>query len=198
MATLPATDISQARQYFDRTQKHVLEVTEGLSEAQWKFKPAPDRWSIAEILEHMVIVHGRVRERIFGQLPQAPPPPESTDLRKIDAIILEKIPDRSIKAKAPAVIEPTGHWALSEARDRLSQSYVMLLEIVESTPDLRAHSLDAPPLRVVTEGAYTAMDGYQWALTAAAHDQRHARQILEVKADPHYPRALSTDAAGVA
>jgi len=31
------------------------------------------------------------------------------------------------------------------------------------------------------------MDGLQSALTAAAHDQRHAAQILEVKADPNYP-----------
>jgi hypothetical protein len=31
------------------------------------------------------------------------------------------------------------------------------------------------------------MDGYQWALTVAAHDQRHVFQILEVKADPNYP-----------
>jgi hypothetical protein len=46
---------------------------------------------------------------------------------------------------------------------------------------------DSPPLRVVTNGAHTTMDGYQWAMAAAAHDERHVRQILELKASPDYP-----------
>jgi hypothetical protein len=33
------------------------------------------------------------------------------------------------------------------------------------------------------------MDGYQLILTAAGHEERHVRQIEEVKADPEYPRA---------
>jgi hypothetical protein len=33
------------------------------------------------------------------------------------------------------------------------------------------------------------MDSYQWALTVAAHDERHVRQMLEVQAHPDYPRA---------
>ena len=44
-------------------------------------------------------------------------------------------------------------------------------------------------LRVVTNGAFETMDGYQWVLTAAGHDERHVRQILELKEDPNYPAA---------
>jgi uncharacterized damage-inducible protein DinB len=80
MTTLESTDIDQARQYFDRSRGRVVEVTTGLSDAQWKFKPAPDRWSIAEILEHMVIVHERVIRRVREELPQAPAPPPDRDL----------------------------------------------------------------------------------------------------------------------
>ena len=101
--------------------------------------------------------------------------------------MLEKIPDRSIKAKAPDYIQPTGLLTLRDALDRLFHGYERLTECVESTPGLREHVLEAPPLRIVTNGAYDSMDGYQWALTAAAHDQRHVAQILEVKADPSYP-----------
>ena len=46
--------------------------------------------------------------------------------------------------------------------------------------------MEAPPLRIVTNGEFDTMDGYQWALTAAGHDERHVRQILEVKADPNF------------
>jgi hypothetical protein len=82
----------------------VVEVTTDLSDEQWRFKPDPDRWSIAEILEHMVIVHERVLGRVREQLPQAPAPPADRDYHKLDAIVLEKIPDRSIKGKAPDYI----------------------------------------------------------------------------------------------
>ncbi len=75
MITLEATDIEQAHQYFARTLKRVTDATTGLSEAQYRFKSAPDRWSIAEILEHLVIVHERVLVRIQEQIPTAPAPP---------------------------------------------------------------------------------------------------------------------------
>jgi hypothetical protein len=32
------------------------------------------------------------------------------------------------------------------------------------------------------------MDGYEFVLFIAAHSERHTKQILEVKADPNYPK----------
>ena len=187
MTTLETTDLQQARQYFCHTRNRVAEATTRLSDAQWSFKPAPDRWSIAEILEHMVIVQERVLERLRDQFPKAPAPPPDRDNRQIDAIVFERIPERSPRVTAPPVIEPTGQWTLPDTMDRLFRNYERLTAFVESTPDLREHILESPPLRVVTNGAFDTMDGYQWALTAAAHDERHVRQILEVKTDPNYP-----------
>jgi len=187
VTTLESIDLDQARQYFGYTRRRVVDATTGLSDAQWRFKPAPDCWSIAENLEHMVIVQERILGPVLEQLAQAPAPPVDRDCRQVDAIVLDKIPDRSIKAKAPDFLEPTGLWTLPAALDRLFRNYEHLTEFVESTPDLREHILDSPPLRVVTNGAFDTMDGYQWALAAAAHNERHVRQILELKADPNYP-----------
>src|SRR3712207_3666026 len=36
-----------------RTEARFLKSIDGLSEAQWNYKPAPDRWSIAECAEHI-------------------------------------------------------------------------------------------------------------------------------------------------
>ena len=49
-AAASAQEVTQAEkdkalQYLETTKKNVLEATKGLSEAQWNFKPAPDRWS---------------------------------------------------------------------------------------------------------------------------------------------------------
>src|SRR5690242_17973754 len=118
MTTLESTDLDQARQYFNHTRGRVLAVTAGLSEAQWRFKPSPECWSIAENLEHMIIVRERILGPIRERLAQAPAPPLDRDNQAIDAIVLRKIPDRSIKAKGPDVIHPTGQWTPSEALDR--------------------------------------------------------------------------------
>jgi len=34
----------------------------------------------------------------------------------------------------------------------------------------------------------SAQDVYQWFLMISTHSQRHILQILEVKADPNYPK----------
>src|SRR5271166_1721715 len=149
MPTLESTDLDQARRYSDYTRSRLVQATNGLSDEQWRFKPSPDRWSIAEILEHMVIAQERILGPALGQFAQAPPPPPNRDFLEVDAIVLEKIPDRSIKAKAPDFLQPTGLWTLPTALDRLFRNYERLTEFVESTPDLREHVLEAPPLRVV-------------------------------------------------
>lgn len=187
MTTLESADIDQARQYFCHTRNRVAEVTTGLSGAQWRFKPAPDCWSIAENLEHMVMAQERILGPLREQLAQAPAPPVDRDYQHVDAIVLDKIPDRSVKAKAPGFMQPTGSWTLPATLDRLFKNYQRLAEFVESTSDLREHVLESPPLKIVTNGAFQTMDGYQWALTVAAHDERHVRQILELKMHPNYP-----------
>jgi DinB family protein len=184
-------DLDQARQYFALTHSRIVETTTGLSDAQFRFKPAPvdgnARWSIAEILEHLVIVHQRILTRVAEQLPAAPAPPPDRDSRLLDSIVMEKIPDRSFKVKAPEFIQPTGRMSPAEALAAIARDYQRLETFLKSTPDLRGHIIESAPMRVVTNGAYDTMDGYQFALATAAHDQRHVRQIEEVKQDPNYP-----------
>jgi uncharacterized damage-inducible protein DinB len=59
-ASVRSQELSQAEkdkalQYLESTKKDVLDATKDLSPAQWNFKPAPDRWSIAECMEHIAI-----------------------------------------------------------------------------------------------------------------------------------------------
>jgi len=186
--TLQTTDIDQALAYFAQTRQRVFDVTAGLTNAQWQFKPAPDRWSIAENLEHMVMVEETVLGPVRQQLAQAPAPPADRNAVEIDQIVLSKLPDRSLRANAPSFLHPTGQWTLPHALERLTRNYESIADYVVSSSDLRQHHIDAPPLKHVTNGAHTTMDGYQWAIGMAAHDERHIRQIEELQADANYPR----------
>lgn len=183
---LAPVEVEQGRLHLERTLAGVLAATEGLSEAQWTFKPAPDRWSIAEIVEHVVIVDGRVFGAITERLAQTPLA-ANPDSDKVDAIILERFADRSARLPAPDALRPSGRWTRSDALERLREHRGKLIGCLESVPGLRLHVLESLPLKVITQGTYTVMDGYEWLLAAGAHAERHTRQILEVRADASFP-----------
>jgi len=65
--SLTAADREKAIQYLEQTRSGVIAATKGLSDAQMKFKSAPDRWSIAETLEH-IMAAGRQPDK-----PTSPP-----------------------------------------------------------------------------------------------------------------------------
>src|SRR5260370_28774793 len=76
-AAVRAQDVTQAEkdkalQYLETTKKNVLEATKGLSEAQWNFKPAPDRWSVAQAVEHIGVAEGFIRAMLQAKMMIAP------------------------------------------------------------------------------------------------------------------------------
>ena len=170
--------------YLKQTQKDFLAATEGLSEAQWKFKAAPDRWSIAEVSEHIAVTEQTIWELVSGKIMKSPVAPEKrAEAKGKDEIILTKIPDRSRKAQAPEQLRPTGRWATRAAlvKDFEGKRSQEMAYLKETKEDLRNHFEEHPALKT--------MDAYQWLLFNGAHCKRHTAQILEVKADPNYPKS---------
>jgi hypothetical protein len=180
--SLTKEERERAISYLKETEKAFLAAVDGVSDAQWKFKAAPDRWSVAETAEHIAtaedFIWGRVKE-----IMKAPANPERrAETAGKDKVIYEKIPDRSHKAQAPEVLKPTGKFA---TREELVKHFketrgkeIALLE--ETKEDLRSHIADNPAL--------DAMDAYQWIIFNGAHSKRHTAQIVEVKADASYPK----------
>ena len=58
---LTKVEREHALQYLESTRKDVLDATNGLSEAQWNFKPGPDRWSVAQVMEHIAASEDFIR-----------------------------------------------------------------------------------------------------------------------------------------
>ena len=176
--TLTERDREKAMQYLIETRDGVTNAVKGLSDAQWKFKPGPDRWSVAEIVEHLVLIEGVV-QNILGKIDKAPAAPADRDPKTVDAMILAKVPDRSEKFQAPPSVTPSGRWNPEEALQHYLAGRSQTVALFQSMPELRQHTIDHPVLG--------PLDGYQWVLAAAAHTARHTKQILEVKADPKFP-----------
>jgi hypothetical protein len=166
--------------YLAQTRDGVVAATKGLSEAQLKFKPAPDRWSVAEVVEHLALIEDLINQGILARLSTAPAPTAGWDASKVDAMVLSRMPDRSVKAKAPEPAVPTDRWTPAEALDHFLAGRVQTVAFLKSTPDLRAHIISHP--------AFGPLDGYEWVLAVAAHTERHTKQIQEVKSDPAFPK----------
>jgi len=77
---LSAADLDKAMKYLETTRKGVLDATFGLSEAQWNFKPGPDRWSVAEVTEHIALAEDYLRGLVVDKVMKAPPRREPVDL----------------------------------------------------------------------------------------------------------------------
>ena len=180
---MTAEEREAALKLFQNTQDNFLKSIAGLSEQQWKFKPAPDRWSVAEVAEHITASETTIMGLIQHPLMQSPAAPEKRELVKgKDQLILEKVPDRSHKAQAPEMLRPTGRWATeADLTKAFEDARKANMDYVRTTnDDLRDHFFAHP--------VFGPLDGYQWLLLLATHSGRHTAQIMEVKADPNFPK----------
>jgi DinB superfamily len=176
-------DKDHALQYLESTKKGVLDATKGLSDAQWNFKPGPDRWSVAEVMEHLAAAEDLLRIMTQEQVMKTPavPPRDPAELKKIDDAVIAMVPDRSHKVDAPEPLRPTNRFGSpAEAQKHFLESRATTEEYLKSTLDLRAHSVDSP--------MGMKLDGYEWILLIAGHSERHTKQMVEVKADPNFPK----------
>lgn len=179
--SLTQADRERGEKYLEQTRDGVVAAAKGLSDAQLKFKPAPDRWSIAEVLEHIATVEDALYQNVTEKVMKAPAGQAGRDTAKTDAAVMAMLPDRSHKVKAPPEFVPTGRWTAAESLDHFLKSRARTISYLESSQDLREHVVDSP--------LGQPLDAYEWILFMAGHSERHTKQIEEVKADPNFPKS---------
>jgi DinB superfamily len=162
--------------HFEMTEGWLVSELEGLSAAQLKFRAAPDKWSIMDVVEHLAIAEPQYWETFQKGLAA----PVTTDPPKVtDAAILWYGIDRTERNKTGEARVPKGRYdnvqaSLGEFRKLRA---TMLDTAKTSQEDLRGHKLPGG-----------SQDCYQWFLMISSHSQRHILQIREIKADPGYPK----------
>jgi DinB superfamily len=183
-AAASAQEVTQAEkdkalQYLETTKKNVLEATKGLSEEQWNFKPTADRWSVAQVMEHIAASEDFIREMVKEKVMVAPAGEPTRDVKKTDDAVLAMVPDRTHKAQAPEPLVPTNRFGSPESSIKhFVETRATTEEFLRTTTGLRDHVMDSP---------LGKLDGYEFVLFIAAHSERHTKQINEVKADPNFP-----------
>jgi hypothetical protein len=181
-ASLSKEERKTAANYLKETKKDFLNSVKGLSEEQWNYKPAPDKWSVGEVAEHIALSEDFISARI-GDVMKSPEAPaeKRAGTKGKEEQILKAIPDRSKKAQAPEPLLPKKKFA---SRDELLKAFSSKRDenikyLKDTKEDMRAHIAPSP---------LGEIDAYQWMLFMAAHSKRHTAQIEEVKADANFPK----------
>jgi len=167
-----AQEKDELLQQLSNSRDELLASVVGLSVAQASFKPSAEAWSVAGIVEHLAIVENLVIIRL-NQLASAPSVKETGKFSESDAILLDKVLDRSVRIQTPERGQPTGK-PLAESVETLLTGREKVIDFVRSAPsDFRQRTLPHPVLG--------PLDGHQWLMALAGHCARHTQQIHETK-----------------
>jgi len=165
----------------ERTRQIYIDAMKNVTDAQWNFKPAPERWSVGECAAHIVATEHALFGFVTDKVMKSPAVERATVKNaQTDDGVKSFIVDRSKKAKAPPMLEPKGNpLSREEAIAKFEQARAKTVEYVRNTQeDLRSH---------VGQGAQ-AMDAYQYLLMLSGHTERHVMQAKEVMASEGYPK----------
>lgn len=165
-----------------RSRQTLLDAVAGVSEVQARWKPAPERWSILEYVEHLSVSDDGLIAMIRRSL-ETPARPETPEQRRARETRIKETPVPRGANHAPEMLQPGGRFAsLQAAVAAFLAARERTFEFARSTQDdLRSHFSEHSVLG--------PLDGYQWLVGNARHAETHAAHIRELRASADFPRA---------
>ncbi len=165
------------------SEARVLALLDGLTIEQWAFRERPERWSIADNLEHLVLFERFIRGAVVKMLES------DAEAEKIIAVaaklpaVLRIAESRESRIEARDIVRPAGRWPdTSEMISMLKRERAKTVALSETTQaNLESHFFEHLSLG--------DLNAYQWLVLIAQHSKRHALQIEEIKRDALYPRS---------
>ncbi|MGD0965159.1 MAG: DinB family protein [Candidatus Acidiferrales bacterium] len=149
---------------------------EGITDVQGRFKPAPDRWSIEECVEHIALVEKGLLKRLSEEAiasERVVRPARQVELRKMAG-------DRTTKRQVPERVRPSGQFgSLQKALEQFAANREKTIAYLSACEDdLHARSIVHP---------IGTMTCHEYVIFMTTHTLRHLDQIGEIKKSPGYP-----------
>ena len=172
-------------QHLEQSRASLRAAVDSVPAAHREQRPGLDRWSVAEVLEHLAIVERRIAGRLADALaaaraslqPAAVPPSSGV----IDSGQVARLADRSQRFKTSEASEPRGGLSADQAWTALEDVRADVARLVRESD---AYALEDPIAPHPRFGPWTFR---QWVVFAGGHDTRHADQIREMLPAFHAP-----------
>lgn len=157
------------------------DVVNNLSESQLNFRPASNKWSIADCIEHIALAELEFPKILEKEMQQPSNPDLRSKIQIQDDEIKPKMTSKKWKAKSPEIFKPSNKFAnTSEAITAFRNQRNQTIVYVETTKDdLRNHYWKHPLTGKI--------DLYQTLLLMSAHLERHIEQIETIKLSIGFP-----------
>jgi hypothetical protein len=137
-------------------------------------RPAPDRWSAVEIVQHCVLVEQLVIKLLHGLVERARAlPPESDDSALLPMKSVSRVEIRTRRVRTVPPAEPTDAQG-ERIWDDYAAARARLKTLIATADGLALGNVTAPHPYL---GEFS---GYEWIAFAGSHAARHADQIREM------------------
>jgi len=141
-------------------------------------KPAPDRWSVSEVLEHLSLIEQRVAAMLTMRVATARASGVGPDLDTSSVIASYANPgavvDRTAKITAPPPAQPTGTMDSEAGTQALIQAHTAMVSALRNANGVSLEQL------MQTHPVLGPLNLYHFVVALGLHDQRHAAQIREI------------------
>jgi hypothetical protein len=153
-----------------------------LTNNQFSFRPAADKWTIAECIEHIALAELEFPKILARENWQPPNKEYRSKIKIADNEIQPKMTSRKWKAKSPEVFKPSNKFSsVAEAITAFQTQRKTTIAYVETTEDdLRNHYWKHPLTGTI--------DLYQTLILMSAHVERHTEQIEQIKSNKKFPK----------
>lgn len=169
--------IQEVLDYLDSTRADLDDAVQSVAPDRRDQRPAEDRWSVAEILDHLHIAERKTVKLITIALEAAKAKglaQETETGAVLDTVPRARISNRAARVSAPDAVMPRSDIDAASAWAALQQSREKMRAA--------AAAGDGFALSEVKQQhpALGLADLYQWMIFQGAHEARHTAQIREI------------------
>jgi hypothetical protein len=184
-ATMNADERQLALDLLTQSQARLLASVLNLSSQQWQFREDPDRWSIAENIEHLIHFEGFITQAITNALARPAEPDKHAHAIASQSKVasLGSAESRRMPLNAREVVRPTRQSCDPDGLiDEFTRARGRTLAFAAQT-DAELHHHFFPHI------AFGDLSCYQWLLVLGFHTDRHVLQIRQVQAHGAFPNS---------
>ncbi|WP_377348761.1 DinB family protein [Pontibacillus salicampi] len=152
----------------EEKRKQILQFVDSISDETATRKPAEDRWSVLELLEHLYLMEKLVNNQIMHTL-------EHGYEKDTEEKPIHLTTNRTSKVDAPERVRPQGQFtSIEQAKDALEHSREETLFLIHNK------GVELLQSRAFPHPSFGEMNLEQWIEFIGWHELRHLEQMQEV------------------
>ena len=168
----------QLLKQLDEHRSALCAAVDGILPALRDTRVVPDRWSVAEVLEHLTRVEEQLTRLLAAKLSEAQMTgklePERETGPITDTIDRARILDRTKRITAGERVIPRGELSSASALEALEKTRANLRDLVVAYDGMAIGAVTHP------HPVLGIINGYQWLDFIGMHEARHTAQIREI------------------